>query len=165
MCQEPFYLKPHYHRCCILSFVLIKLFTVRNGFYLNDFICSSLPSSTICRMDSMISSYRERAWGLESWDNLPLLFCWKLSLRNRVATELIFSRPWFPWDQASHLLNIVTLPVPYIAPTSLSLFTFTHWRRKWQLTPVFLPGESEGRGSLVGCRLWGRTESDPTEAT
>ena len=39
------------------------------------------------------------------------------------------------------------------------------WRRKWQPTPVFLPGESQGRGSLVGCRLWGRTESDTTEAT
>src|SRR5574340_632818 len=49
--------------------------------------------------------------------------------------------------------------------SSLSLFTFTHWRRKWQPTPVFLPGESQGRGSLVGCRLWGRTESDTTEAT
>ena len=32
-------------------------------------------------------------------------------------------------------------------------------------TPVFLPGESQGRASLVGCRLWGRTESDMTEAT
>ena len=31
--------------------------------------------------------------------------------------------------------------------TSLSLFTFTHWRRKWQPTPVFLPGESQGRGA------------------
>ena len=31
-----------------------------------------------------------------------------------------------------------------------------HWRRKWQPTPVFLPRESQGRGSLVGCRLWGR---------
>ena len=37
------------------------------------------------------------------------------------------------------------------------------WRRKWQPTPVFLPGESQGRGSLVGCRLWGCTESDMTE--
>ena len=49
--------------------------------------------------------------------------------------------------------------------TSLSLFTIMHWRRKWQPTPVFLPGESQGRGSLVGCRLWGRTESDTTEVT
>ena len=47
----------------------------------------------------------------------------------------------------------------------LSLFTFLHWRRKWQPTPVFLPGESQGQGSLVGCRLWGRTESDMAEAT
>ena len=48
--------------------------------------------------------------------------------------------------------------------TSLSLFTFMHWKRKWQPTPVFLPGESQGRGSLVGCRLWGRPGSDTTEA-
>ena len=39
----------------------------------------------------------------------------------------------------------------------------TPWRRKWQPTPVFLPGESQGRGSLVGCCLWGRKESDMTE--
>ena len=39
-----------------------------------------------------------------------------------------------------------------------------HWRRKWQPTPVFSPGESQGRRSLVGCRLWGRTESDTTDA-
>ena len=38
-------------------------------------------------------------------------------------------------------------------------------RRQWQPTPVFLPAESQGRGSLVGCRLWGHTESDTTEAT
>ena len=38
-------------------------------------------------------------------------------------------------------------------------------RRKWQPTPVFLPGESQGRRGLVGCRLWGCTESDTTEAT
>ena len=49
--------------------------------------------------------------------------------------------------------------------TSLSLFTFMHWRRNWQPTPVFLPGESQGWGSLVGCYLWGRTELDTTEAT
>ena len=48
---------------------------------------------------------------------------------------------------------------------SLSLFTFMHWRRKWQPTPMFLPGESQGRGSLVGCCPLGHTESDMTEAT
>ena len=49
--------------------------------------------------------------------------------------------------------------------TQLRDFTFTHWRRNWQPTPVFLPGESQGQGSLVGCRLWGRTESDTTSTT
>ena len=51
--------------------------------------------------------------------------------------------------------------------TQLSDFTFTFmfWRRKWQPTPAFLPGESQGRGSLVGYRLWGHTESDTTEVT
>ena len=47
--------------------------------------------------------------------------------------------------------------------TSLSLSTFMRWRSKWQPTPVFLLGESQGRGSLVGCHLWGHTESDKTE--
>ena len=37
-----------------------------------------------------------------------------------------------------------------------------HWRRKWQPTPVFLPGESQGWRSLVGCHLWGCTELDMT---
>ena len=53
--------------------------------------------------------------------------------------------------------------------TRLSDFTFNfpfmHWRRKWQPTPGFLPGESQGQRNLVGCLLWGRTESDTTEAT
>ena len=55
--------------------------------------------------------------------------------------------------------------VGHDSATSLSLFTFMHWRRKWQPTPVFLPRESQGQGSLVGCHLWGCKESDTTEAT
>ena len=47
----------------------------------------------------------------------------------------------------------------------MALFTSVHWRRKWQPTPVFLPGEPQGPWSLVGCRLWGHTESDITEVT
>ena len=38
-------------------------------------------------------------------------------------------------------------------------------RRQWHSTPVLLPGKSHGRRSLVGCHLWGRTESDTAEAT
>ena len=39
------------------------------------------------------------------------------------------------------------------------------WRREWQPTPVFLPGEFHGQRSLAGYSLWGRTESDTTEVT
>ena len=71
-----------------------------------------------------------------------------------------------PWTvEPGRLQSMGSLRVGCDWATSLLLFTFMHWRRKWQPTPVFLPGESQGRGSLVGCRLWGRTESDTTEAT
>ena len=53
------------------------------------------------------------------------------------------------------------LPAGYLFNTWWCIY----WRRKWQPTPVFLPGESQGWWSLVGCRLWGCTESDTTEAT
>ena len=70
-----------------------------------------------------------------------------------------------PWMEGPGRLQSMGLwRVRHDWTTSLSLFTFMHWRRKWQPTPVFLPGESQGWGSLVGCHLWGRTELDTTEA-
>ena len=69
-----------------------------------------------------------------------------------------------PWTEEPGRLQSL-LRVGHDGETSLSLFTFMHWRKKWQPTPVFLPGESQGRGSLVGFHLWGHTESDMTEAT
>ena len=68
-------------------------------------------------------------------------------------------------EEPGRLQSMESLGVGHDWTISLSLFTFIHWRRKWQPTPVFLPGDSQGRGSLVGCRLWGHTESDMTEAT
>ena len=71
-----------------------------------------------------------------------------------------------PWAEEPGRLQFMGLwRVRHDWATSLSLFTFMHWRRKWQPTPVLLTGESQGQGSLVGCRLWGRTESDTTEVT
>ena len=58
-------------------------------------------------------------------------------------------------EEPGGLQSMGSLRVRHDWTTSLSLFTFMHWRRNWQPTPVFLPGESQGRGSLVGCRLWG----------
>ena len=68
-------------------------------------------------------------------------------------------------EEPGRLQTMGSLRVRQDWATSLSLFTFMHRRRDWQPTPVFLPGESQGRGSLVGCCLWGRTESDTAEAT
>ena len=76
---------------------------------------------------------------------------------------LAWKIPWM--EEPGRLEYMGSLLVEYDWATSLSLFTFMLWRRKWQPTPVFLPGESQGRGSLVGCPLWGHTESDTTEAT
>ena len=79
------------------------------------------------------------------------------------SSTLAWKIPWT--EEPGRLQSLGSLRVRHDWATSLSLFTFMHWRRKWQPTPVFLPGESQGRGSLVGCRLWGRTELDTTEAT
>ena len=68
-------------------------------------------------------------------------------------------------EKPVRLQSMGSLRVGHDPAKSLSLFTFMHWRRKWQPTPVFLPGESQGQESLVGCRLWGHTESDTTEVT
>ena len=71
-----------------------------------------------------------------------------------------------PWTEKPGRLQSMGSPrVGYDWVTSLSLFTFMHWKRKWQPTPVFLPGESQGQGSPVGFRLWGHTESDTTQVT
>ena len=56
-------------------------------------------------------------------------------------------------EEPGRLQSMGSLRVGHDWATSLSLFIFMHWRRKWQPTPVFLPGESQGRGSLVGCSL------------
>ena len=66
-------------------------------------------------------------------------------------------------EEPGRLQCMGSLRVGHDWATSLSLFIFMHWRRKWQATPMFLPGESQGWGSLVGCCLWGHTESDMTE--
>ena len=79
------------------------------------------------------------------------------------SSTLAWKIPWM--EEPGRLQSMGLLRVGHDSATSLSIFTFMHWRRKWQPTPVFLPGESQGRGSLVGCHLWGRTELDTTEAT
>ena len=65
------------------------------------------------------------------------------------SSTLTWKIPWM--EEPGRLQSMGSRRVRHGWATSLSLFTFMHWRRKWQPTPVFLPGESQGRG---------RTESD-----
>ena len=99
-------------------------------------------------------------WGRKELDMTELLM--KKAMAPQSST-LAWKIPWM--EEPGGLQFMGSLRVGHDWATSLSLFTFMHWRRKWQATPVFLPGESQGPGSLVGCRLWGHTESDTTEAT
>ena len=110
------------------------------------------------------SSCSQEAFYQEPW----FLFLYPLSsvLEKALApysSALAWKIPWM--EEPGRLQSMGSLRVGHNWVTSLSLFTFMLWRRKWQPTPVFLPGESQGRGSLVGCCLWGRTESDTTEVT
>ena len=70
-----------------------------------------------------------------------------------------------PWGlKESNMTQQLSLTQFHISIIS-SFQLFVHWRRKWQPTPVFLTGESQGQRSLLGCRLWGHTELDTTEET
>ena len=71
------------------------------------------------------------------------------------SSTLAWKIPWT--EEPGRLQSVWSLRVGHDWATSLSLFTFMHLRRKWQPTPVFLPGESQGWGTLVSCRLRGRT--------
>ena len=78
------------------------------------------------------------------------------------SSTLAWKIPWT--EEPGRLRSMGSLRVGHDWATSL-FFTFMHWRRQWQPTPALLPRESQGQQSLVGCRLWVRTELDTTEAT
>ena len=65
------------------------------------------------------------------------------------SSTLAWKIPWT--EEPGRLQSMGLLRVGHNWATSLSLFTFMYWRRKWQPTPVFLPGKSQGRGSVMGC--------------
>ena len=88
----------------------------------------------------------------------------QLSLSEKAMAPHSSTLAWeIPWmEEPGRLQSMGSWRVRHNWATSLSLFTFMHWRRKWQPTPVFLPGESHEWRSLVGCSPWGRWESDTT---
>ena len=155
-----------------LAKLLPLFFSVVTVFNLIDF-CSylydCLPSSFVFLF--LVSSYRNLGCWFEIFfynTNWHELKCVPPKFISKILTPTHFNTlAWkIPWtEEPGRLQSMGSQRVGHDWATSLSLFTLIHWRRKWQPTPVFLPGESQGRGSLVGCRLWGCTESDTTEAT
>ena len=111
--------------------------------------------------NTLFSKAMSLLWGL------PCFMLFYTYTRRRQWHPTPVTPAWkIPWtEEPGRLKSMGSLRVGHDWATSLSLFTFMHWRRKWQPTLVFLHGESQGWGSLVGCRLWGRTESDTTEVT
>ena len=103
-------------------------------------------------------------WNLEQLQKFRLIHVVAIPLEKAMAphsSTLAWKIPWT--EEPGGLQSVESRRVRHDWATSLWLFTFMHWRRKWQPTPVFLPRESQGWGSLMGCHLWGRTESDMTE--
>ena len=69
------------------------------------------------------------------------------------------------WPQDWKTSVFIPVPKKRNAKKCSNYHTIALISRKWQPTPVFLPGEPQGWRGLVGCHLWGGTESDMTEAT
>ena len=110
----------------------------------NKYICL-LPQVSLCPfIDSFIHFY---------FKQLLIFFCHcGLNFQEFYIKQNLSVCTLFVWFLSLH---IIILRITHVVK----------WRRKWQPTPVFLPGESQGRGSLVGCHLWGCRESDTAEAT
>ena len=119
----------------------------------------------VCTVKAMV--FPVVTYGCDSWTTKKAdhwrIDAFELWYWRTHSSTLAWKIPWM--EEPGRPQSMGSRTVGHDWATSLSLFTFMHWRRKWQPTPVFLPGESRGRGSLVGCCLWGHTESDTTEAT
>ena len=101
---------------------------------------------------------------IQGQKNKMTTMMWEMQVEEAThSSTLAWKIPWT--EEPGRLQSMGWRRVGHDWATSLSHFPFMHWRRKWQHIPVFLPGESQGWESLVGCHLQGRTESDTTEVT
>ena len=102
-------------------------------------------------------------WFYRTWRNLYVVHRDCGEGNGTPFCTLAWKIPWM--EEPGRLRSTGLLRVGHDWEISLSLFTFMHWGKKWQPTPVLLPGESQGWGSLVGWHLWGCPESDTTDVT
>ena len=77
-----------------------------------------------------------------------------------LTIENSYIRAYFMGRKLFVIVFLIRLQVANSLETRIELIPLSIWRRQWQPTPVFLPGESQGWRSLVGCSPWGREELD-----
>ena len=94
----------------------------------------------------------------------PVVYCTPTNQGVHLSVSYLFAFSYCSWGSQGKNTDVVCLSLIQWTMFCQAL-TSGDWRRKCQPTPVFLPGESQGRGSLVGCCLWGYTESDTTGVT
>ena len=157
--------------CCLTScyMLYIYLFTIshmwRKSLWGRD---SAILVTTVISVPSTQylahSRYTINTSVMNKWMNdKDLNHVWSEKAMAPHSSTVAWKLPWM--EEPGVLQSMGSLRVGHDWATSLSLFTFMHWRRKWQPTPVFLPGEFQGQESLVGWRPWGHTELDTTEVT
>ena len=107
-------------------------------------------------MEKQRLKYLKHSWKKKHEEPLHLIL--RFTSEKAMATHSSTLARKLQWtEEPGRLQSMESRRVRHDWATSLSLFTFMQWRRKWQPTPAFLPGESQGRRSLVGCHLRGRT--------
>ena len=114
---------------------------------------SIFPSITVFSNESVLRIRWQKYWS----------FSFSISPSNEHPGLMSFRMDWVYLFAAQGILK--SFLQYHSSKASILWCSAFFWRRKWQPTPVFLPGESQGRGSVAGCRLWGHTESDMTEVT
>ena len=152
----------------MLRFLYSPTYTSIHDYWINhsfeemDFCWQSNVSAFFNMLSRLVITFIPRSkCPLISWLKSPSAVILEPKKIKSVTISIVspcFAMKW--WDRMP-----LCWVLSQLLHSPLSLFTFMHWRRKWQPTPVFLPGQSQGGRGLVGCRLWGRTESDTTEAT
>ena len=146
---------------CVLSCWAILIFLKTVSYNITKFPLSRVKQTT----EGVRSLLSTKGFVLRKWYFFSLISSSKIlrTFESPHSSTLVWKISWA--EEPGRLQSMESRRVRHDWVTSFSLFTFLHWRRKCQPTPVFLPGEPQGRGSLVGCRLWGHTELDTTEVT